>query len=86
MGKNNTSPGKQRFTLVQYARGATRSLQVGLKMVKTLNMEPERAIEFLEVLSAVLQDQFAEFPTNPRLRIPFLDKCANEALHRMNKG
>ncbi len=80
------TPARRQHTTWQYARGANRALQVGLKVVDAMSLDSDQAIEYLRVLSAVLQDKFDEMPQDARLRVPFLESCANEALHRMNKG
>ena len=82
----NLSPAEKQFTTFQYARGASRSIQVGLKMVEILGLESDQALNYLQILSAVIQDKIEQVPIDPRLRTPFLDSCANEALHRMSKG
>lgn len=80
-GKNSPSKRKtsERFKSIQYARGAARSLTVGLRLAEQLHLTPEDTVSLLHGL----RDELCGMLDTRDIESPVIDRAITATLAKM---
>ena len=81
-GKNSPSKkqSSERFKSIQYARGAERSLRVGLRLAEQLQLSPDETVKFLRVL----RDELNSMLDTRDIEAPMIDRAITATIAKVN--